>query len=349
MVKKESNVYFGYREVKNEYFIKWENNRSEAYKEYRRKWEELPKKLIVPEFPMHLDIESTSNCNLRCPMCPRTIRVNAGTWRPNKNFDFELFKKIIDEGIKEGLYAINLNNLGEPLLHPYLPEMIKYAKSRGLLDVFFHTNGVLLTEEISRKLVKSGLDKLIISIDSPYREKYDKIRIGANYDRVIENIEKLNEIKKELNSFTPTTRINMIKFPDVGEKELDDSIELFLPLVDSIGFLDYVDPFKKIGKDIEFPKHYISNFICSQPLTRLTIWEDGRVFPCCIDPYGKCCLGDLNNNSLKEIWESKKLKAFRKKHFDGKFYEIDICRNCEAALDSDNYAKKILTSSSDNG
>ena len=165
---------------------------------------------------------------------------------------------------------------------------------------------------------------------------------------MLENIKKLNEIKKELNSITPTTKINMIKFPHVKKKELDDAIELFLPLVDMVGFLDYVEPYKKIEEGIDFPEDYISNFICPQPLTRLTIWEDGRVFPCCMDYDGNFYLGDSNKNSLKEIWRSTKLENLRKKHLDGKFFEIQICRNCEAALNSDEFAKKLIFSFSKN-
>ena len=79
------------------------------YKEYRKQWRETAVSHIKTEFPLHLDIEVTSYCNLACPMCPRTHRVQLGKWE-NRMMKLETFKKIIDEGTKKGLKAINLNN-----------------------------------------------------------------------------------------------------------------------------------------------------------------------------------------------------------------------------------------------
>ncbi len=348
MEKKEVDLYFGFQEVKSDNAINWEKSRSEAYKEYRKKWDEIPKTLKIPKFPLHLDIEASNKCNLKCPMCPRTVRITEGKWRAERNFNFSLYKKVLDEGGKKGLCALNLNHSGEPLLHPSLPEMIKYAKDVGILDVFFHTNGTLLTEKMSRKLVTSGLDRMVISFDSPYREKYNRIRIGADYDQVFDNIKKMKDVKKELKSLTPITRINMVKFLDIEKKEIDDAVNLFSKIVDIVGFLDYVDydlVFSNIGNKIEFPENYISNFICTQPLTRMTLYEDGRVFPCCWDSYELYCIGDVNKNSLENIWTSDKLEFLRKKHSEGKFFEIPMCKNCIYALESDNFSKKIIQSS----
>lgn len=338
--KNSSDVFANYKEIKTDRALEWEKTRSEAYKEYRKKWVEYPKNLTIPNFPMHMDIELSSFCNLRCPFCARTERVKAGVWRKNKNMELETFKKIIDEGAKEGLCAINLNNYGEPLINPDIIEMVRYAKSKGILDVFFHTNGVLLNREMSQNLIEAGLDRIVISVDTPYKEKYEKLRVRAKYDEVMKNIQDMFDVRKEMNSITPLIRINMIRFPDQSDQEIEDMKTLFLDKIDVLGFLELDDHKDELNKDKKkdpdlFPTGYKSKFICSQLISRFTILENGDVCPCCIDIDATLRLGDANTDSLKGLWESKKLQELRRIHMEGKFYMIPTCRNCDWAVKED--------------
>ena len=134
--------------------------------------------IIAEGFPLHLDISTTNVCNLLCTFCPRTVRVEDGTWRKSQHMDIKLFKKIIDEATALGTYSINMNLLNEPLLHPKCMEMIRYAKEKGIVDVHFHTHGGLLSDSKIDEILESGLDRIFISIDSPYEEKYNKIRVN---------------------------------------------------------------------------------------------------------------------------------------------------------------------------
>lgn len=338
----EINVFLGFREIKNENAKRAEIESTLEYKEYRRRWAEWPRKQIIPQFPFHLDIGITSHCNLQCPMCVRTIQIKNGTWKiPIQHLDNDYFKKAIDEGIREGLYAINLDNFGEPLLNPNIFELIKYAKSMGIMDIMFHTNATLLSPEKAKSLIDAGLDKLIISFDSPYSEEYEKIRIGAKFEKVIENIKSISTIKKELGLIKPIVRINCIVFPQTSPKEIDDTIKLLSPIVDSVGFIDYDSPDGKCEKD--YPKDYCSKFICPQLLTRLTVWEDGMIAPCCMDYERELNLGNIKDTSIKRAWESEKLKCIRKKHFEGKFFEIPACRRCDFAVQGDKETRNQKT------
>ena len=333
--ERSSDVFHCFEDIKNDNWRKWESQHSEEYKKYREEWVKYPRELKVADSPLHLDIEVSSHCNLKCPFCSRTQRIEKGTWRKPGNIDFELYKKIIDDMSKNGVYALNLNVIGEPLLHKNLGEMVAYAKLKGIIDIFFHTNGVLLNEKRSRDLISSGLDKLIISFDSPYKKKYEKVRTGAKYEQVLENVKRFKAIREEMGSITPVTRINFIKLPGVTEKEINDMVELFSPIVDSIGLLDYIESDNSIRQTGKFKEGYRSNFVCSQLLTRLTVYDDGRVFPCCSDYDDELPLGDINNQTLQEIWNSDELNHIRKKHFEGKFYELSACAKCDYALQAD--------------
>jgi radical SAM protein with 4Fe4S-binding SPASM domain len=327
--------FLGYKEIRTEHYNKWEKSQSERYFEYRRKWKENGEKLIVEDYPLHLDIAITNVCNLECTFCARTVRVEDGTWRKAQHMDLDLFKKIIDEATEMGTYSLNMNLLNEPLTHPKLLEMIKYAKEKGIVDVFFHSHGGLLNKKKAEELLESGLDRLLISIDSPYKEKYNKIRVLSDFDNVMENLRNFKKMRDERGQLNPVIRVSCIQFPDMPVEEIEDAKKLFLQFSDAIGFQQYVDPRKEVGKDKKYSDGYQSQFVCQQPFTRVSIIEDGRVSPCCLDYDQDLVIGDLNKQSLKEIWESNKLKGMRKILKKGEFYKIPACATCQRATDAD--------------
>lgn len=335
LLKSKANIFQGYTEIRTDHYYKWEKAQSKKYFEYRKKWVENADKLVLEKYPLHLDIGITNVCNLACTFCARTIRVEEGRFRKTKHMDLKLFKKIIDDASELGTYSINLNLLNEPLTHPKLLEMIRYAKEKGIIDVHFHSHGGLLTEEKALELLDSGLDKLLISIDSPYKEKYNKLRVFSDFDDVIKNLKRFKKLRDEKRKIGPLIRVNFIQFPNVTEDELKDAQKLFLQFADCIGFQEYVDPHWNIGKDKTYSEEYKSEFICQQPFTRLSIIEDGRVSPCCNDHDQQLVIGDLSKQSLKEIWESHKLTTIREIQKEGKFFTIPTCANCEMAVNAD--------------
>jgi MoaA/NifB/PqqE/SkfB family radical SAM enzyme len=194
----------------------WERGLDLKYRKYRLKWLLASKKHKVYDFPIHIDIETTNNCNLRCVMCGINFAKEAFgaiTW--------ELFQKIIDEGVQHGLCSIKLNWRGEPLLHPRVVDMVRYAKEKGIVEVQFNTNGQLLTEEKARGLIEAGLDRIIFSVDGATKETYEKIRRGGIYERLVNNIETLLRLKKEMKKKLPLTRIQFVEMKEnMHESEL---------------------------------------------------------------------------------------------------------------------------------
>jgi len=317
-----------YHEVINDFAKKWEENRTEKYKEYRRKWVESPKNFIVEEAPIHLDIEVTNQCNLKCPMCPRTILVNNN----NKDYqtgimDINTFKDIIDEASEIGVYSIKLNWMGEPLIHPNIVQMVKYAKEKGIVDVMFNTNAVLLDEKISKELIEGGLDKIFFSFDSPIKENYEKIRIGARFEDTLNNIKKIIEIRKKLNKDTPLTRVSMVLMED-NKKEYKKFVDLFKDIVDVVSYGDYSDA---SGKEF-FQEDYVDNFSCSQLWQRMTVTWNGDVLPCCGDINKEYIVGNIHNETIKKIWHSNKFGKIRELHEQGQFAKISSCRKCDMPI-----------------
>lgn len=310
----------------DEYVIneRWKKYRKPEYFEYRKKWEENPKDMVLGDFPLHLDIEITTFCNLGCPMCPRTIQIKNGEFGKIQHIDTELFKKLIEEGAKNGLASVKFNYLGEPLMHPDVIEMVKHCKSEGIIDVMFNTNGVLLDEKMSIGLLEAGIDGLFVSFDSSNKETYESIRIGAKFEDVYENVKKFHEIRNSDEKFFGTQiRISKIILPEESEKEMLEYIDMWKEHADVIGFGALID-MEKTG---ELP--YNPKYRCDQPWQRLFVGTDGVVFACCLDNKKDYILGNAYTDNIKDIWKGKKLNTLRECHASGKYNGINMCRNCE--------------------
>jgi len=301
----------------------WKKYRSKEYWDYRKDWEQLPNKQELTNFPMHLDIETTSYCNLECVMCPRTILKDKGIdyiEGENKEISFKLYKKIIDEGAREGLKSIKLQYLGEPLADSLIIERIIYAKKKGIIDVMFNTNCTLLDEEMSIRLLESGIDSVFFSVDSIIPSKFEKIRVGANYETVVKNIKNFMRLKKDYPHIQ--TRISIIDFPGTPKKEMDDFRDFWLPIVGTVGFEEWVNYTSPNNGKIN------PDFICSQPYQRMFIRYDGNACPCCFDAYKEYKMGNVETNTIKSIWLGPLYEKLRRLHRDKRYYEIEICKKC---------------------
>lgn len=292
-----------------------EKSFAKEYFNYRKKWQELPQKRILNKFPLHLDIESTNNCNLRCLMCGRN-------WMKEKigYVSFELFKKIINEAAKYHLPSIKLNYRGEPLLHPDLVKMVKYAKKKGILEVQFNTNGLLLNEKKARELIGAGLDRIIFSFDGATKKTYEKIRIGSNYEKVINNIKNLVRLRNKKGLKRPLIRVQMVKVP-INKKEAESFLQMWLPVANRVALISAMDWSGEIKK--------IEHFPCPQIWQRLMICWDGEARMCCGDWYGKYPLGNVRNKSIYDIWHGEKINKIRELHSEGNFDKIPVCARCE--------------------
>jgi radical SAM protein with 4Fe4S-binding SPASM domain len=174
---------------------------------------------LDPPLPAHLQVEVTSACNLRCTMCLVRYRppVNklAGAMTP------QLYHRLVDS---LPLRQLTLQGLGEPLLSPYLPEMIATAVRRGI-RVGFNTNATLLNRRRAEELVASRVDWLHVSLDGASAGAYEAIRDGAKFDTVIANLTGLVRAKRTASSATPWIRVVFVAMRD-NVAELPDLVRL---------------------------------------------------------------------------------------------------------------------------
>ncbi|GEM_PF-611489 len=307
-----------------------------------------------------LQVESTINCNLRCSICWHTL----GNVRDKGEFYFKDFKMIVDQF--EHLEGINLQGLGEPFLAKDIFLMIEYARKKGI-DVWLASNGTLLNEAYCEKIVRSGLSLIRLSIDARQPEIYNKIRVGADINRVIQNIKNLNKFKKEFNSETPRLAINTVVLKsNIGEltglvelaKELEASELSLIPLVvfdkglstkdesmssNKVFFTEKILEAKKLAEinnisfesGISMERHPdtkdLPQFVIPQCVNGCYINYKGELSPCCNISYS---LGSIVRSSFKELWEGRKYADFRKYILNNK----PTCLKCNLDIDH----RKIL-------
>ena len=194
-----------------------------AFAAYRERWKRVSDMAEVTEYPTHLVFELNHSCNMRCPMCTWSAEANKNLGK-DAWFELERYRQIIDDGVARGLCSVALNAINEPLLRPDLPKFVAYARDAGVLDIIIHTNGMLLTETMSRALVEAGLTKLMVSLDAVSQSTYDRIRVGGDLVRVKANIERFLAVRNQLGARLPVLCVNFVKM-SLNEAELPAFVE----------------------------------------------------------------------------------------------------------------------------
>jgi len=286
----------------------------------RIKFRLFPKFQIVSRFPTHLDIETASACQMKCPMCYTTYmdKEKKGV------MDYDLFTKIIDEAAKEGVYSVKLSWRGEPLLNKRIIDMVKYAKSKKIKEVAMLSNAELMNSELARQLVDSGLDWISFSIDGVY-ETYETIRAPAKFDETIEKVKFMTQYREQSGKTKPMIRVQSIL------SALNDDTKTYLAIWKDIA--DQINFISDQARDFELKEMYHDpEYLCPTPWARMSIDIGGHVHQCNTDYDGKWILGDVAKQSIYDIWHGKDFKLLR--HY---FNTNTALQNCEACnICSDN-------------
>ena len=288
--------------------------------------------------PVHVSLEPTTACNLRCPECPSGLRAFT---RDTGNISKDFFRPVIDELGRHAISVIFYFQ-GEPYIHPQFLEMVQHAKSKGLYTIT-STNAHFLDDETARATIESGLDRLIISIDGTTQEVYEQYRKAGNLETVIQGARNVIKWKKQLKSRTPHVIFQFLVVRP-NEHQIEDVHRLANEIgVDEVKLktaqvYDYQNGHPLIPTDTKYAR-YIQNGNGKWQLKyklRNRCWRmwqgcvvtwDGHVVPCCFDKDAVHKMGNLREQTISQIWNSPGYKAFRKQILTGR-ENIDICTNC---------------------
>ena len=145
----------------------------------------VPAAEVRPPLPRFLQIEPVGQCNLRCQMCPILYREDGPPYGPPAFMAFEIFTALLEQFV--GVEELQLQGLGEPMMHPRFFDMVAHAAARGI-TVSTNSNMTLLPPARAERCVRSGLERLHVSIDSARAETFERIRKRARLDRVLGNV-----------------------------------------------------------------------------------------------------------------------------------------------------------------
>lgn len=311
-----------------EYIINpnWDKGLPKEYFDYRKKWS-LTNEGIFHEIPLFLEIESTYACNYRCSMCPR---IDSDKFVDKGRMSDELLDILFKQIKKYKIPSIAFSHGGEPTLRKDLPELISRAKKAGMVDTMFHTNGYLLTKELSHKIISKGLTKINFSLDTASVETYNSIRTGGDYERVIKNIFDFIEVRKKLKQSHPRLRVSFVVMPE-NKHEMDSFYKMWEPHVDVIAFQELIElkpkEYSNVIKLLN-EKNYEKKLLCVQLWQLLTIAHNGDVLFCLMDYDRKHVIGNLKKDTLLDCWNSKIMQQARELHKNGEWYKIPLCREC---------------------
>lgn len=306
-------------------------------------------------FPRQAMVEISRRCNLGCALCP----VGSGRARQMPDMSQDIFQRLIDS-FAPFLESLTLHNYGEPLLHPQVAELIEYAYRSGIEYLDLNTNGLYMTPPLASKLVRSGLDRIRVSIDSTDPGTYRIYRGRGCPEQVLKNIELLREAREAEGSATPRieaqalvmrqNELGLAKFRAVmrdagadgvrfktfnlymsGEKPADGGRD-FLPRNAAFSRYDSPEPFTAgPGERLQ---------LCRWPWDRLVVLADGTFTPCCHDFNGEFSLGRITQAAAGELWDT----AARREFMARRILEprtIAMCRRCSSAVPSLGRRKEI--------
>jgi radical SAM protein with 4Fe4S-binding SPASM domain len=257
------------------------------------------------------------------------------------------FKGIIDQ-VKGYVRIASLWNYGEPFLNKELLSMINYAASVGIY-VITSTNGEFFeSKEFCFKLVQSGLQHLIISLDGADQETNNKYRMGSDFSKIVNGFRSIWEAKQELKSKTPVVELQFMLMKH-NEHQRSRMRELATQLHADIYcektiFIDYNDSeFQNIAKEFLPNNPNLRRYTLSQDGTftlkgkipnscscvylSAVINSDGMVVPCCWDLYSAYAMGNVYEESLRDIWRNNKYRTFREQ-IERDRKSIPVCNIC---------------------
>jgi len=268
-----------------------------------------------PAKPGFIQIESILGCDARCPFCPQRDIDRTPRRMPDATW-----KKIIDDTRGLGItYRPFLQN--EALIDTRLPEIIAYIKQDSSARAEINTNGNALTEKTAAALIEAGIDLVRFSIDAFSAETYEKDRVGLDYGRVVKNIERFAAMARE-SERQIVTEVRMIDM-ESNRHEQRDYLDFWNARVDRALIVPlYNWPWTEGVSMVRKP--------CIKMREEMFFYTDGRAVLCCWDIAGRAVIGNVNEESVLDIWNGERRLRYADYLSRGEREKIELCSRCDA-------------------
>jgi radical SAM protein with 4Fe4S-binding SPASM domain len=254
--------------------------------------------------------------------------------------DIALFEKVIKQCRDCGVKVVGFHTTGEPLMHKEFIQQLEIAHTYGV-PVAVCSNGLLLNEDNIAAMIKYPPVNIEISVDGATKESYESIRRGGNFEKLLKNLSLLRKKLNDSKSTIPLYVRNVLLkenidtiglFFDVFNQYLDSRNKILFTLANSLSAEERKDYFTIYGTKTR------SKVPCGMLWSGTAVFNDGNVSACCRDYHGELIMGNINEQSLSDIWTGKKYQELRQKHLNGDVSDINMCSNCfDSAPDGMSY------------
>ena len=294
----------------------------------------------VRHLPTFVSIEPANYCQLRCPACPVGQRAANNAHHRAQNMSWDTYLRILTQ-VQATAHTIQFYFQGEPLLNPLLPKMIARARVAGLFTVV-STNAQALTRSMAHELVKSGLHRVIVSIDGFSEESYAAYRVGGDLHRALEGLQFLREAKAEYGSSIcielQVLRLRSNEHEWEWVKRHYKSLGATCLVFKTAQLYDYQHGHPLMPTDERYSRYKKGEdgtYHLARPRRRscYRLWSGcvvtttGEVLPCCYDKAGEHAFGSLMEQNLEQVWHNKNADDFRRQVLQDN-HAIPICREC---------------------
>jgi len=306
---------------------------------YRDHHEKVPLATVLPlSTPYLVYLDPSSVCNIRCNFCFHSLDaagLREAGFRPGI-MEYDLYTEVIDQfgEFPEQVKSFKFGGLGEPLLNKRLPEMIRYARDAGIARrLVLVTNGTLLEPDLNRRLIDGGLDDVVISAEGVSRAKYAEIAgVELDFDRLLENIADLHAHRRDCRIYVKVAHTGLDERGEAGFHALFDEIcdtayvEYLSRIYQGVEYDSIIeDPtINQVGERLDKPVQ-----VCFLPFLNLTINVFGQVSPCIFDYKERLVIGNVRETRLVELWNCRKMNAFRVMHLRKRRHAHRDCGCCD--------------------
>ena len=292
---------------------------------------------VIPlKTPFVVFVDPSSGCNFKCTYCPTGhLDLIKDTGRYQGILKFDLYKKIIDDlnDFQKNIKVLRLYKDGEPFLNKNLHKMVQYAKDSKKIDyIDTTTNAALMTPERAGAVLEAGIDKINISIDGMNNKTYlEFTKAKIDFEKIVNNVKWVYDNKGH-------TEI-VVKIP--GDIITESEKKLFYETFGNHSDRIFIENFAPCWPEFDVEKHTgikitqgiyqqeISDTnICPYIFYSYSVNADGLVSSCFLDWQRKLVIGDVKNQSMKEIWNSKEMNKLRLLHLNGNRKKCETCGSC---------------------
>jgi radical SAM protein with 4Fe4S-binding SPASM domain len=281
--------------------------------------------------PLTIYVEPTNLCNFRCTFCPHSFKDFSARAGYHQLMTMELFIKVLkDIWHLGGVKSLKLYFDGEPLIHPEIGMMEKMATSSGVAErVELTTNCSLLTAARCQELIDAEVDYVQCSVYSVDTVKHGRIIGNHNFTpaHIRDNVKMLRWMRDSQQKTKPFVYAKLL-----GRDEWDAFQKYYEGIADEIG----LDDFHSWQSDL-LPVQSLVKKACPYPFYTLNVRANGEVVPCCVAWGRELIVGDVNHESLADIWRGEKLATIHRTHLAGVRSTLGACQNCDTFVSgSDN-------------